>query len=162
MSLSRVTTAGQVCDTHAHACTRPHPLTHARIPHLQFIYQGITDAQKYHISCVLGLMSMVPDQTDDGGAEEEATEVTKYTLNPQTPAQQFDAALSKLKPDLVKLARDKASQKKKGTGYRNRLLAEVTEAREAQAVERQVPTVRAGAGDRRSTRCSRTEVVRKR
>ena len=137
-----------------------------RIPHLQFIYNGITDPQKYHISCVLGLMSMVasdkPDQTNDGGAEEEAIEVTTYTLNPQTPAQQFDAALSKLKPDLVKLARDKESQKKKGTGYRNRLLAEVAEAREAQAVERQAPAVRAGAGARRSTRGSRTEVVHKR
>ena len=103
-------------------------------------------------------MSMVPDQTDDGGAEEEATEVTKYTLNPQTPAQQFDAALSKLKPDLVKLARDKASQKK-GTGYRSRVMAELTAAREAQQVERQLPAVRAGAGARRSARGSRTELV---
>ena len=93
--------------------------------------------------------------------EAEATEVTTYTLNPQTPAQQFDAALSKLKPDLVKLARDKASHKK-STGYRNRLLAEVAEAREAQAVERQAPVVRAGAGARRSARGSRTEVVHKR
>ena len=137
-----------------------------RIPHLQFIYNGITDPQKYHISCVLGLMSMVasdkPDQTDGSGAEEEATEVvTTYTLNPQTPAQQFDAALSKLKPDLVKLARDKESHKKKSTGYRNRLLAEVAEAREAQAVERQAPAVRVGAGPRRSARGSRTEVVHK-
>ena len=138
------------------------PPVRARDHGLAFIYQGITDPQKYHISCVLGLMSMVPDQTDDGGAEEEATEVTKYTLNPQTPAQQFDAALSKLKPDLVKLARDKASHKKKSTGYRNRLLAEVAEAREAQAVERQAPAVRAGAGARRSARGSRTEVVHKR
>ena len=93
--------------------------------------------------------------------EAEAIEVTTYTLNPQTPAQQFDAALSKLKPDMVKLARDKASQKNKGTGYRNRLLAEVAEAREAQAVERQAAVVRAGAGARRSARGSRTEVVHK-
>ena len=137
-----------------------------RIPHLQFIYNGITDPQKYHISCVLGLMSMVasdkPDQTDGGGAEEEATEVVTYTLNPETPAQQFDAALSKLKPDLVKLARDKASQKKKSTGYRSRVMAAVAEARQAQEVERQAPTVREGAGDRRSARANRTEAVRMR
>ena len=93
--------------------------------------------------------------------EAEATEVTTYTLNPQTPAQRFDTALSKLKPDMVKLARDKASQKNKATGYRNRLLAEVAEAREAQAVERQAPAVRVGAGPRRSARGSRTEVVHK-
>ncbi len=98
-------------------------------------------------------------QTRAGGRGNRGHDVH---AQPPNPRERFDAALSKLKPDLAKLVRDKASQKKKGTGYRNRLLAEVAEAREAQAVERQAPAVRVGAGPRRSARGSRTEVVHKR
>ena len=74
----------------------------------------------------------------------------------------FDNALDKLKPDLAKLARDIASQKQKSKGNSTGVAAAMAEARQAQEVERQAPTVRAGAGDRRSNRANRTEAVRKR
>ena len=72
----------------------------------------------------------------------------------------FDNALDKLKPDLAKLARDIASQKQKSKGNSTGVAAAMAEARQAQTVERRVPAVRAGAaGDRQSTRTTRTELV---
>ena len=71
----------------------------------------------------------------------------------------FDNALDKLKPDLAKLARDIASQKQKSKGNSTGGAAAMAEARQAQTVERRVPAVRAGAGDRQSTRTTRTELV---
>ena len=44
----------------------------------------------------------------------------------------FDNALDKLKPDLAKLARDKASQKQKSKANRTRVVETVAEARQAQ------------------------------
>ena len=71
----------------------------------------------------------------------------------------FDNALDKLKPDLAKLARDIASQKQKSKANRTRVVETVAEARQAQTAERRAPAVRAGAGDRQSTRTTRTELV---